>query len=30
MPGYSDVVTVKQLADLSTYLASLKGGTHKH
>jgi mono/diheme cytochrome c family protein len=26
MPEYNDVLTVKQLADLSAYLASLKGG----
>jgi mono/diheme cytochrome c family protein len=29
MPSFADVLTVKQLADLSTYLASLGGG-HKH
>jgi mono/diheme cytochrome c family protein len=28
MPGFADVLTVKQLADLATYLASLGGG-HK-
>jgi sulfur-oxidizing protein SoxX len=30
MPDFSDVVTVKQLADLATYLNSLGGGGHKH
>jgi mono/diheme cytochrome c family protein len=31
MPDYTDVISVKQLADLSTYLASLKpGGTAHH
>jgi mono/diheme cytochrome c family protein len=30
MPEYGDVITVKQLADLSTYLASLKGGRTAH
>jgi mono/diheme cytochrome c family protein len=29
MPSFADVLTVKQLADLATYLASLGGG-HKH
>jgi mono/diheme cytochrome c family protein len=29
MPSYGDVLTVKQLSDLATYLASLGGG-HKH
>ncbi|HET8564462.1 MAG TPA: c-type cytochrome [Candidatus Binatia bacterium] len=29
MPDYSDVLTVRQVADLAAYLASLKGG-HKH
>jgi mono/diheme cytochrome c family protein len=29
MPSFADVLTVKQLADLATYLASLSGG-HKH
>ena len=29
MPGFADVLTVKQLTDLATYLASLGGG-HKH
>jgi mono/diheme cytochrome c family protein len=29
MPNFADVLTVKQLADLATYLASLGGG-HKH
>lgn len=28
MPDYSDVLTVKQLADLAIYLASLKGAKH--
>lgn len=28
MPDYNDVMTVKQLADLAAYLASLKGGGH--
>jgi mono/diheme cytochrome c family protein len=30
MPDYGDVLTVKQLADLATYLTTLKGQTHKH
>jgi len=30
MPDYSDVLTVRQVADLAAYLASLKGGEHKH
>lgn len=30
MPDYTDVLTVRQLADLSSYLASLSGGAHKH
>ncbi|MGH7796464.1 MAG: c-type cytochrome [Candidatus Binatia bacterium] len=30
MPAFADVLTVKQLTDLATYLASLSGGAHKH
>lgn len=30
MPEYNDTFTVRQLADLSAYLTSLKGGGHKH
>lgn len=29
MPDYSDLITIKQVADLSAYLASLKGEQHK-
>lgn len=29
MPDYGDVLTVKQLADLATYLTTLGGGGHK-
>jgi mono/diheme cytochrome c family protein len=28
MPDYSDILTVKQVADLAAYLASLKGGKY--
>ena len=30
MPDYNDTFTVRQLADLTAYLTSLKGGGHKH
>lgn len=30
MPAFADVLTVKQLTDLATYLASLGAGGHKH
>ena len=30
MPEYNDTFTVRQLADLTAYLASLKAGGHKH
>lgn len=30
MPEFADVISLKQLADLATYLASLGGGGHKH
>jgi mono/diheme cytochrome c family protein len=30
MPNYNDTFTVRQLADLTAYLTSLKGGGHKH
>jgi mono/diheme cytochrome c family protein len=29
MPGYDDVLTIRQVADLAAYLASLKGPGHK-
>ena len=29
MPDYSDVLTIRQVADLAAYLASLKGQEHK-
>jgi mono/diheme cytochrome c family protein len=29
MPEYADVLTLKQLTDLATYVASLKPGDHK-
>lgn len=29
MPNYNDILTVKQVADLAAYLASLKGQEHK-
>ncbi|MGH7855103.1 MAG: c-type cytochrome [Candidatus Binatia bacterium] len=30
MPDFADVLTVKQLTDLATYLDSLSGSAHKH
>jgi mono/diheme cytochrome c family protein len=30
MPDYNDTFTMRQLADLTAYLMSLKGGGHKH
>ena len=30
MPEYNDTFTVRQLADLTAYMASLKAGGHKH
>ena len=30
MPDYNDTFSVRQLADLTAYLTSLKGGGHKH
>ena len=30
MPSFADVLTVQQLTDLATYLASLSAGGHKH
>ena len=30
MPSYNDTLTITQLADLTAYLTSLKGGGHKH
>jgi mono/diheme cytochrome c family protein len=31
MPDYTDILTVKQAADIAAYLASLKGDSHgKH
>lgn len=30
MPDFADVLTVKQLTDLASYLDSLTGGAHKH
>ena len=30
MPDYNDTFTVRQLADLTSYLTSLKAGGHKH
>jgi hypothetical protein len=29
MPDYNDTFTVRQLADITAYLASLKGSGHK-
>jgi mono/diheme cytochrome c family protein len=29
MPGFNDILTVKQVADLAAYLGSLKGDQHK-
>lgn len=30
MPDYNDTFTVRQIADLTSYMTSLKGGGHKH